>query len=424
MQHFTVLIVGGGQAGLSISHYCQRHNIDHLVVEKNQLMHAWKEKRWDSFTLVTPNWQCLLPEHPYQGNDPHGFMKRDEIIEYLTAFQHKVNAPVLEHTAVTRIHHDGNLFIVTTTNGSFSADQVVVASGSYQEPIIPRLAERLPTHLQQLHSEQYKNPQQLQEGAVLVVGSGQSGAQIAEDLHLAGKKVFLAVGDAPRCARFYRGRDVVDWLTEMKYYDIPVHEHPLREGVRDNTNHYVTGRDGGRDIDLRRFALEGMELYGKLTDFRDGEFHFNTNLRAVLDSADKTYNGINDRIDHYIAAHAIVAPPGERYVPLWQPPRERERLDLASAGITAIVWCIGFTPDYQWLDIPVFNGRGYPRHERGVSTFPGLYFIGLPWLYTWGSGRFSGIDRDARFVVDNIARQLAQQPVSPFLQPIRKVTSA
>ncbi|HVK99391.1 MAG TPA: MSMEG_0569 family flavin-dependent oxidoreductase [Dongiaceae bacterium] len=407
-QHYPVFIVGGGQAGLSVSYYCQQNNISHLVAEKHRVMQAWKEKRWDSFTLVTPNWQCLLPGHPYQGNDPHGFMKRDEIIEYLNAFEDKVQAPVLEQTAVTRIQHDGEMFRIETSNGSFSADQVVVASGSYQTPIIPRSAERLPNHIQQMHSEQYKNPGQLGNGAVLVVGSGQSGAQIAEDLHLAGKNVILAVGDAPRCARFYRGRDVVAWLTDMKYYDMPVHEHPLKEGVRDNTNHYVTGRDGGRDIDLRKFALEGMALYGKLVDCDGAHLRFATNLAAVLDSADKTYNGINERIDQFIAAKGIDAPPASRYTPVWQPPQERETLALADANITDIIWCIGFTPDYHWLDLPVFNGRGYPTHQRGITTFPGLYFIGLPWLYTWGSGRFSGIDQDARYVVDVIARQLAQ----------------
>ncbi|MEC8813906.1 MAG: MSMEG_0569 family flavin-dependent oxidoreductase [Pseudomonadota bacterium] len=400
MQHYSVIIVGGGQAGLAISHYCQKYGMHHLVLEKNTVMNAWQNKRWDSFTLVTPNWQCLLPDHPYDGADPHGFMQREEIIDYLNRFAEKVNAPVLEHTQVQQVSHDGHRFQVVTSNGEFTADQVVVASGSYQDPIIPRLAERLPASVQQLHSEQYKNPQQLQDGGVLVVGSGQSGAQIAEDLHLAGKQVYLAVGEAPRCARFYRGRDVVDWLTEMKYYEMPVHEHPLREGVRDNTNHYVTGRDGGRDIDLRRFARDGMELYGKLLDFDGGCLRFSPTLKSALDSADKTYNAINERIDQYIERAAIEAPAGGRYQPVWEPPQERETLELAASGISNVIWCIGFRPNYQWLDVPVFNGRGYPAHTRGVTGFPGLYFIGLPWLYTWGSGRFSGIDQDARYVVE------------------------
>jgi putative flavoprotein involved in K+ transport len=410
MQHHSVIIIGGGQAGLSISHYCQQFKIDHLVLEKNTIMNAWKHKRWDSFTLVTPNWQCHLPNHPYSGDDPNGFMKRDQIIEYLDQFAEKVNPSIKEHTQVHNVNHDGQRYQITTSNGCFSADQVVVASGSYQSPIIPRMAERFPSHIQQLHSEQYHNPQQLNNGAVLVVGSGQSGAQIAEDLHLAGKQVILAAGDAPRCARFYRGRDVVDWLSDMKYYDMPVDQHPLREGVRDNTNHYVTGRDGGRDIDLREFAVQGMELYGKLLDFDGQRLTFAPNLATVLDNADKTYNSINQRIDQYIEANNIHAPAGGSYQPVWQPPTERDTLSLSESDISAIIWCIGFSPDYQWLDIPVFNGKGYPSHQRGITPFPGLYFIGLPWLYTWGSGRFSGVDRDARYLCDAIARQAGITP--------------
>lgn len=245
---------------------------------------------------------------------------------------------------------------------------------------------------------------------MLVVGSGQSGAQIAEDLHLAGRTVHLAVGDAPRCARFYRGRDVVDWLADMGYYDMPVTAHPLREGVRDNTNHYVTGRDGGRDIDLRRFALEGMQLYGLMQDYRDGMLQFAPGLRAALDSADRTYNGINAAIDKHIADRGIDAPPPSVYEPVWQPGEERAALDPVAAGITSIIWCIGFSPDFRWVDAPVFNGRGDPVHVRGVTQQAGLFFLGLPWLHTWGSGRFSGVARDAEYLAARIAALRATQP--------------
>jgi putative flavoprotein involved in K+ transport len=410
MQHHSVIIVGGGQAGLSVSHYCQREHIDHLVLEKNRVMHVWKDKRWDSFTLVTPNWQCALPGHDYDGNDPHGFMKREEIITYLERFADKVKAPVKEAVQVNRVSHDGRCYLVETSAGDYTADQVVIAAGSYQEPIIPRMAERIPDSIQQLHSEQYKNAEQMRGDTVLVVGSGQSGSQIAEDLHLAGKKVILACGDAPRCARFYRGKDVVDWLAEMNYYNMPVHDHPLKEGVRDNTNHYVTGRDGGRDIDLRKFAQQGMELYGKLCGLDGNKLLFEPNLADILDSADQTYNSINERIDQYIEKHNIRAPEGFAYTPTWTPPVERNELNLSHSEISDIVWCIGFSPNYHWLDVPVFNGRGYPAHERGVTQFPGVYFIGLPWLHTWGSGRFSGVATDAANLVNVISKQLATQP--------------
>jgi putative flavoprotein involved in K+ transport len=401
--HYSVIVVGGGQAGLSASYFLKRAGIDHLVLEKNTLTHTWRTQRWDAFCLVTPNWQCALPGHPYAGNDPHGFMKKDEIIDYLDGFIQSLDAPVKEHAEVKRVTRNADgTFSVFTSQGQFTADQVVVASGGYHTPIVPRMAERLPRSIVQIQSSEYRNAQALPEGGVLVVGSGQSGAQIAEDLHLAGRKVFLAVGEAPRCARFYRGRDVVDWLADMKYYDMPVEQHPLREGVRDNTNHYVTGRDGGRDIDLRRFATEGMELYGRLQDLQDGKLSFAPNLTENLDSADTTFNGINAGIDAFIERHGIDAPPGSRYEPLWSPPHERTSLDLEASGIGSIIWCIGFTPDFSWLDAPIFNGRGYPAHTRGVTPQEGLFVVGLPWLHTWGSGRFSGVARDAEYIVEAI----------------------
>ncbi|WP_322105565.1 MSMEG_0569 family flavin-dependent oxidoreductase [Paraburkholderia sp. J41] len=402
-EHFSVAIVGGGQAGLSMSYCLKQYGIDHVVLEKRTVTHTWREQRWDAFCLVTPNWQCALPDYPYRGDDPHGFMKKEEIVAWLDGFVRHVDAPVREGVAVTRVSRRANGgFLVQTSEGALSADQVVVASGGYHTPIVPRMAERLPASIVQIQSSEYRNAGALPEGAVLVVGSGQSGAQIAEDLHLAGRKVVLAVGEAPRCARFYRGRDVVDWLADMKYYDMPVEEHPLREGVRDNTNHYVTGRDGGRDIDLRKFAREGMELYGVLEEFDGRALQFRTNLRASLDSADETYNRINASIDKFIAQQGIGAPPGEPYRPVWEPQQERATLDLAASGIGSIVWCIGFRPDFSWIDLPVFNGRGYPGHVRGVTAQSGLYFLGLPWLHTWGSGRFSGVARDAAYLADRV----------------------
>ena len=409
-EHHSVAIVGGGQAGLSLSYYLKQRGIDHVVLEKRSPLHAWRTQRWDSFCLVTPNWQCKLPGWEYAGSDPHGFMKKDEIIEYLDGFVKHVDAPVRSGLTVQRAApRAGGGFEIATSQGHYSADQVVVASGGYHQPIIPRLAERLPRELLQIHSEQYRNAQALPPGKVLVVGNGQSGAQIAEDLHLAGRQVVMATGDAPRCARFYRGKDVVDWLADMGYYDMPVHEHPLREGVRDNTNHYVTGRDGGRDIDLRKFANEGMELYGLLTGLEGDTLHFNPDLRANLDHADRIYNGINAAIDKHIEKAGLDAPPPSVYRPVWEPAAERTRLSLRESGIGAVIWCIGFSPDFSWLDAPVFNGRGQPGHVRGVTALPGLYFIGLPWLHTWGSGRFSGVARDALYLAEQIE---ARAPVA------------
>ena len=403
----SVAVIGGGQAGLSISWYLTQSGVDHVVFEKERAGHAWRAERWDSFCLVTPNWQCQLPGFPYRGPDPHGFMLRDEIVSYMDDFVGSFSPPLREGVAVRHLRSDAQHgFMLDTTDGIHFAEQVVVASGGYQIPIIPRCAERLPADMVQIHSSLYRNPRQLPEGAVLVVGSGQSGCQIAEDLHLAGRKVHLCVGDAPRVARRYRGKDVVEWLHLMGYYDLPVHEHPLREGVRDKTNHYVTGRDGGRDIDLRQRAREGMELYGRLLDVSGDNLLLADDLARCLDQADQVSESIKTSIDGFIAKQAIAAPEEARYRPLWTPPHERAQLDYRAAGVASVVWCIGFRTDYSWIDLPLFNGRGNPSHVRGVTPVAGVYFLGLPWLYTWGSGRFSGVARDAEHLAEHIKTRI------------------
>ncbi|HEX5661061.1 MAG TPA: MSMEG_0569 family flavin-dependent oxidoreductase, partial [Polyangiales bacterium] len=392
---------------LSMSHCLRRAGVDHLVVERDTVAHSWRTERWDTFCLVTPNWQCRLPGLPYDGDDPEGFMRRDELNAYLDRFLAKLDPPLEEGVSVQRLKRaqDGT-FEIQTSRGELRADQVVIAAGNYHVPKIPRLAEKLPASLKQVHVSEYRNPSQLPEGAVLVVGTGQSGAQIAEDLHLEGRKVHLCVGSAPRVARRYRGRDVVAWLEDMGHYELGVDRHPLKEGVRDKANHYVTGRDGGRDIDLRKFALEGMQLHGRLLDVADGKLHLGTDLKQNLDNADTVSANIKKSIDEYIARSNLVAPAEAPYEPVWEPGPTESELDLAAANITSVVWCMGFASNFGWLEVPVFDGRGKPVHERGVSHSEGVYFVGLPWLYTWGSGRFSGVARDAEHVVHQLAKRL------------------
>jgi len=385
-----------------MSYLLKEKNIDHLILEKNRLAHAWRNERWDTFCLVTPNWQCTLPGFSYTGNDPYGFMKKNEIVEFMDAYIASFNPPVAEGVAVERIERNADgVFEIHTSQGTASCDQVVVAVGGYHLPIIPQAAARLPAHITQIHSCDYINPESLPDGEVLVVGTGQSGCQIAEDMHLTGRKVHLCVGDAPRVARTYRGKDVVEWLDKMKYYDLPVDKHPLGTGVREKTNHYVTGRDGGRDIDLRKFALEGMKLYGRFEDIADGIAQFGSDLKVNLDNADATSEKIKDSIDKFIAANNIDAPVEARYVPLWVP-GDAEPTSLDLSKISVVIWCIGFRTDFTWIREEIFDERGYPGHDRGVTAVPGLYFLGLPWQYTWGSGRFSGVARDARHLLEHI----------------------
>jgi putative flavoprotein involved in K+ transport len=403
MGHVPVLIVGGGQAGLSVSYYLKRKGIQHVVLERAVVGHAWRSERWDTFCLVTPNWQCALPDFPYTGDDPDGFMVKDEIVAYIEAFARMVDAPIHEGVTVQKVSRDDDgLFHVASTMGTWTADHVVMAISGYHVPAVPRVGERLPRSLYQIHSQDYRNPEQIPEGEVLIVGTGQSGCQIAEDLHLAGRKVHLAVGDAPRSPRAYRGKDSIKWLAEMGYYETTTDTHPLGEAVRKKANHYFSGRGGGREIDLRKFATQGMQLYGRLETVDDIAITFRDDLAANLDSADTVYLRIRKMIDDYIARAGIAAPPAEPFTPLWAVTGDRTRLDLAAANVNAVIWSTGYRADFSMVDVPVFNGSGYPGHHRGITTVPGLYFLGLGWLWTWGSGRFSGIAADANHIVDAI----------------------
>jgi putative flavoprotein involved in K+ transport len=337
-------------------------------------------------------------------------MVKDEIVRYIEEYVAFFNPPVEEGVDVSALRRHGIGFELTTSRGAITAEQVVLATGGYPVPVVPSFAANLPADIVQVHSSEYRNPEQLPEGAVLVVGSGQSGCQIAEDLHLKGRQVHLCVGNAPRCARVYRGKDVVEWLHEMGYYDITIDRHPNKESVREKTNHYVTGRDGGRDIDLRQFALEGMRLYGTLSDITGLRLSFAPGLRENLDGADAVYNGINRSIDAYIEKEGISAPPPSVYMPVWAPEMENLEADAGALQIRSIVWCIGFRTDYRWVELPVFDAKGHPVHQRGVTEVPGLYFIGLPWLDTWGSGRFSGVGKDAHHIVGKIHETLSPRP--------------
>ena len=398
-----VAIVGAGQAGLSVSHHLADLGVEHVLLESGTPAHEWADSRWDNFTLVTPNWHCRLPGYAYDGPDPDGFMTRDEVVAWLDGYVRSFDPPVRTHTRVAELRErEGGGFVLDleTPDGLevLEADHVVVATGGYHRPIEPAYARAIAPGVTQLHSQQYMNADQLPEGAVLVVGTGQSGAQIAEDLHLEGRQVHLALGNAPRVARFYRGRDCMTWLADMGLYDTAVQQYPGGLAAREKTNHYVTGRDGGRDIDLRAFARDGMRLYGALTDAQDTGLTFAPTLTRSLDAADAVYTSIRGDIDRFIEREGIDAPVEDPYVPPWAPESDPTSLDLAAEGITSIVWAIGYRPDYRWLRVGVFDGTGRPTHTRGVTSVPGLFFVGLPWMHTWGSGRFLGVAQDAEHV--------------------------
>ncbi len=408
-----VVIIGAGQAGLSIAQALQKRGLRPLVLEKHRVGHAWEQQRWDSFCLVTPNWQCRLPDFPYDGSDPEGFMVKADIVSHLRRYADFVGAEVREGVAVQRLMAHGAGYRLLTSEGELLADQVVVATGGYHSPRRHGDAPRLPASIVQLDARDYRNPEALPPGPVLVVGSGQSGCQIAEDLFLAGREVHLSVGSAPRSPRRYRGRDVVDWLDRMGYYAHPISDHPDPRSVRAKTNHYLTGRDGGREIDLRARALQGMRLHGRLCALSADQVLFQDDLAANLDQADAVYCRIRASIDAWIAKNNLDVPEEPAYTPCWQPGPVRDPgLDLTTQQLAAVIWCTGYRADFRWIDVPVFDGSGNPAHDRGVTQSPGLYFLGLPWLHTWGSGRFCGVAEDANHLADLISLRLRRRDAS------------
>lgn len=405
----SVVIIGGGQAGLSTSYHLKKRGIhNHIIFEKNRVAHSWREERWDNFCLVTPNFQCRLPDHPYDGDDPEGFMMKDEIVDYVERFAKSFDPPIREGVTVHSVTRGGGVFIVETSIGTWHCDDVVSAIGSFHTPFVPAGAEEIPTHIQQFIATDYKNPDQIPTGGTLIVGSGQSGAQIAEDLHLEGREVHLCLGNAPRSPRKYRGKDAVAWLEEMGYYKTTYENHPNQAKARASTNHYLTGRDGGREIDLRVFASQGMKLYGFAEAIDENGFSIRPDVKEKLDQADRSYNGIRQRIDQYIETEGIDAPTEPEYQPCWEPKNDPTSLNFLEQNITSIIWCVGFRPDFGFIDAEVFNMRGFPEHRRGVTAVRGLYFLGLPWQHTWGSSRFSGIAEDAEYIANHIADAITE----------------
>ena len=398
-------MIGAGQAGLSMAACLQRRGIRPLVLERHRVGHAWERQRWDSFCLVTPNWQCRLPEFPYQGPDPEGFMGREDIVAYVRQFAGRIDAAVREGVAVERLHRSEDTYLLSTSAGEVRAAQVVVATGVYHRPRRPPLAKRLPPALLQLDALEYRNPDQLPKGSVLVVGSGQSGCQIAEDLFLAGRRVHLSVGSAPRSPRRYRGKDVVEWLERMGHYATPIDQQEDPVAVRSKTNHYLTGRDGGREIDLRQRGSEGMVLHGRLDRVEEDHIGFADDLAANLDLADATHARIRSSIDAFIKREGIEAPPEPAYEPPWHPPARNTPIALRDEPLAAVIWATGYRPDFSWIEAEVFDASGYPLHQRGITPQAGLYFLGLPWLHTWGSGRFCGVADDAEHLAEAIDRR-------------------
>ncbi|WP_321916034.1 MULTISPECIES: NAD(P)/FAD-dependent oxidoreductase [unclassified Paraburkholderia] len=399
------LVIGAGQAGVAMSEHLSKSGVPHLVLERDRIAERWRTGRWDSLVANGPAWHDRFPGMEFEGLDPDAFAGKEQVADYFVAYARKFNAPIRTGVEVTRVERlQGRPgFAVQTNSGTFEANRVVVATGPFQRPVIPAIAPKDP-RLTQLHSADYRNPAQLPAGAVLVVGAGSSGTQIADELRRSGRTVYLSVGPHDRPPRAYRNRDFCWWLGVLGEWDKEV-AGPGREHV----TIAVSGAYGGQTIDFRRLAHEGMTLVGVTKSFDNGVVTFEQDLVANLKRGDENLMSLLDAADAYVERNGIDLPndPEARHIPadpecVAHPLRE---LDLAAAGVTTIIWATGYAVDYSWLHVDAFDAQGKPKHQRGVSTEPGVYFLGLPWLSRRGSSFIWGVWHDAKHIADHIGTQ-------------------
>jgi putative flavoprotein involved in K+ transport len=409
MKHLNTVVIGAGQAGLAISYYLSRVDRKYMVLEKERIGKSWRNERWDSFTLVTPNWGLRLPGMEYDGDDPDGFLTRQEVVEYLERFVELFNPPVregVEVTAVEAVPGSDNL-IVRSSAGEYQATNVVVATGTFQRPKVPPFCGQLSDDVQQIHSSEYRNPNQLRHGAALVVGSGQSGCQIAEELFEHGRDVYHSTGRSGRLPRRYRGDDSARWLMLMGFANRTVDQlHSPAD--RFKSNPHVSGKGGGRTLSLHRFSKDGIKLLGHVRNGRGTRLDIVPDLRENLAAADKFAQEFKQGVDEFIEKQGLQAP--EDNEPELRDGYEAPvmtELDLESAGISTIIWATGYRFDFSWVKLPIFDEFGYPIQKRGVTSQPGLYFLGLHWLHTSASSLLVGVGDDAAHVAEHINSRTA-----------------
>ena len=413
VEKVDTLVVGAGQAGIAASEHLTNHGIQHVVLERDRIAEKWRSARWDSLVSNGPAWHDRFPSRNFDDPNHDAFISKEDVASYFIDYVEQIKAPVrcginVEH--VTRIP-GGAGFHVTTSAGNFEARHIIAATGAFQDPVIPPLIPKC-APINQMHSNEYRNPGQLPEGAVLVIGAGSSGAQISEELMNSGRKVYLSVGAHDRPPRRYRGRDFVWWLGVLGKWDM---QTPALGS--EHVTIAVSGADGGKTVDFRRFAFGGIHLVGMADKYEKNTFYFADDLAKNIKKGDITHLGLLDEADAYVQSHNLNLPIDLEERKRWPDPdcltSPTRKLNLSKAGITTVLWATGYKVDYSWLDVNTFDELGKPLHQRGVSQEPGIYFLGLPWQSRRGSSFIWGVWHDAKFICDQIAIQHTYQSYKP-----------
>ena len=414
MEHRDTVVIGAGQAGLAMSRCLRDAGIDHVVLERGRLAERWRSERWDSLRMLTPNWMTRLPGREVRVDDPDGFMSKDELVGVLETYAASFGAPVREKTEVRRVEKSAAGFMVTTDTGVISARSVVVATGQCGRPTVPPFADRLDPAFVQLPAARYRNPDLLGAGGVLVVGAGASGMQIAAELAEAGRDVILATGRHARAVRRYRDRDLWWWLEQIGSLDQTVDEVGDIEAARRAPSLGLTGAEGGRDIDLGTLERQGVRIAGRVLDGTGHTVELGDNVDHDATEADRRLLKLLDRFDEWAREASLdeeLGPP-LRPVPVRVQAPVAGALDLAAANISTIVWATGYKQSYPWLDLDVLDDRGEMIHRRGVTDVPGLYVLGLRFLWRRGSHFVDGVGRDAEYLADVIANRAGVSAVA------------
>jgi putative flavoprotein involved in K+ transport len=417
----TTVVIGAGHAGLAMSWCLAKRSIDHVVLERGEVANSWRTERWDSLRLLTPNWQSRLPGFGYQGDDPDGFRTMPETIDFIGRYAAEISAPVRTHTNVTSVRRGGDGYEVSTNQGRWHCDTVVLATGACNVAQVPAVAEAVPPEIIALTPMQYRNPGQLEKGGVLVVGASATGTQIADEIHRSGRPVTVAAGEHVRVPRVYRDKDIQWWMDAAGVLNERYDEVDDILRARNVPSLQLAGSPERRTVDLNSLTRIGVKLIGRLAGINNGKAQFSGSLRNQCAMADLKMNRLLATIDEWATANGLddEVSPRHRFEPTEVEASPPLGLDLARGEIKTIVWATGFRPDYSWLDVPVFDRKGRVRHDGGIVDAPGMYLMGIPFLRRRKSSLIDGAGDDARDLSAHLASYLSGQ--TSERQPERQV---